>query len=452
VKKTTLAVMLATAGVLCAVALAAGSRIGLRTTRAAVAATNPPCTQTIPYGAIEAEANRAPDRVLCLATAYFQEPADALITITQPGVQIQAAPGAHPVVCGRFVFRSDTSFAASDVNIDPACVPYFNERSPWNKVASTYGPSVPIPSTWLPDLDATGGTRPLDLANSWEHGKAIFKATASNPTARYRIANASQCFNDPAGCGVWQPHDPNHRVADATAASPDQIPIPPGVRCPGLPSIDDDHDRALSVISPDGKTAWDFWHCTHAATLQEPWYTAGVAAKWNLNPDNPGDQSFGYQDEGLGQTGSTSARGSGTPLVNTTITPLEAVRGIHHPVGLTVLRVSDSYVNPPASHTDGCAGCSHLQYGMLFVLRSNFKPARDPRIGELNVIEALKRYGAYVVDQGPVFELDGSPNEPTEPAMSDALWQQSGINLRAIGIRPSDLRYVPTPGSPPPVP
>src|SRR5207342_1638054 len=134
------------------------------------------------------------------------------------------------------------------------CTPYFNERSPWNKVAAEYSAPVAIPATWLDYFGGAGSTRPLDFANSWEHGKAIFKASALDPVnATYRIADSSQCFNDPAGCGVWQPTDPTHRVADSTSGSPDQIPIPAGVRCPGLPLIDDDHDRALSVISADGK-------------------------------------------------------------------------------------------------------------------------------------------------------------------------------------------------------
>jgi hypothetical protein len=453
VKKTTLAVALATAGVLCVAAPAAGPWFGTMPVPVAAAAANPPCTKTLTLGAIEDEANRLPYRVLCLATAYYQEPRDALIVITQHDVRIQAAPGAYPIVCGRFVLRGAQTSVAPDVRLDAACATYFNERSPWNKVAATYGSPVPIPSTWLPDFDSTNGTRPLDLANSWDHGKAIFKATSFNPMdATFRIADSTQCFDDPAGCAVWQPTDPTHRVADQTAANPDRIPIPPSVRCPGLPTVDNEHDRALSVISADGRTAWEFWHCTHAATFQEPWYTAGVAAKWNLDPDDPTNSSLGYQDEGLGKTGSTSARGSGTPLVTTTITPREAVRGIQHPLGLTVLTVTDAYVNPPASHTDGCSSCARLRYGMLFVLRSNFRPAQAPTIGELNIIDALKRYGAYVVDQGPAFELDGSPNEPTEPAISGALWAQAGVNLRAIGIRPSDLRYVPTPGSPPAVP
>jgi hypothetical protein len=356
-------------------------------------------------------------------------------------------------VCGRFVLRGAGTSVASDVDVDLTCEPYFNESSPWNKAAAEYPASVPIPPAWLPDFDGGTGTQSLQMARNWEHGKAIFKAAPGDPvTATFRIADATQCFNDPAGCIAWQPADRTHRVADETASVPERIPIPAGVRCPGLPLIDDDHDRALTIVSADGRTAWELWHCTHAATPEEPWYTAGVATKWSLDPDDPSSLSRGYQDEGLGSVGSTSARGSGTPLLTTTVTPLEALRGIHHPLGLTVARASNLYVNPPASHTDGCAGCSNLRYGMLFVLDPAFRPARQPRLGDLNVILALKRYGAYVVDQSPVFELDGSPNEPTAPAASDVLWAASGIDLAQLGIKPSDLRYVPTPGAPPATP
>jgi hypothetical protein len=411
------------------------------------------CTSTIPAGAIEDEANRAPGRVICLETAHYQEPRDALIVIEQHDVRVQAAPGAYPIVCGRFVLRGAGSSVAPDVNVDPTCSPYFNEHSPWNTVAGRYPASVPIPPAWLADFDGGTGTTPLEISRSWDHGKAIFKAAPADPvTATYRIADASQCFDDVAGCISWQPTDPTHRVADETAAVPERIPIPAGVRCPALPLVDNGHDRALTIVSADGKTAWELWHCTHAATPAEPWYTAAVATRWSLDPDDPSSLSRGYQDEGLGPVGSTSARGSGTPLVTTTVTPREAVRGIHHALGLTVVNVSNLYVNPPASHTDGCAGCGNLRYGMLFVLDPAFKPARPPRIGDLNVILALKRYGAFIVDRGLTFEIDGSPNEPTDPAASDALWSTSGLDLPALGIKPSDFRYVPTPGSPPATP
>jgi hypothetical protein len=409
------------------------------------------CTLTLDSGAIEAEANRSADRTICLKTAYYQEPGDALIEIREDNVRLQAAPGADPIVCGRFVLRGVGDQIDPDIRTDPTCAPYFNENSPWNVAASRYPPSVPVPATWLNEFDGAAGATPLQITQSWDHGKAIFRASPADPaTATFRIADPSQCFDDPAGCASWEPNDPAHIVADETSPTPDRIPIPAGVRCPGLPLVDNGHDRALTVISADGKTAWDFWHCTHAATPQEPWYTAAVAAKWNLDPDDP--ESLGYQSNGA--IPSNSARASGMPIIPTTVTPLEALRGIHHALGLTVVNVAAGYVNPPASHSDGCVNdCSHLHYGMLFVLDPAFKPkVRFPSQGELNVIEALKRYGAYLVDQSTIFEIDGSPNEPTDPAASDSLWNRAHLVLARLGIKPSDLRYVPTPGSPPPIP
>jgi hypothetical protein len=431
-----LSTILATAGVL-AVATAGAATSAPQTAGAA----DPLCTDTLTGGGIEAAANRLPDRVICLDTAYYTEPRDVVIAIYQRDVRVQPAPGAHPIVCGRFIVRGPGSSVSPDLQIDPSCLVYYNETSPYNLAGGTF-PSMPVPSSWYADFDGTG-TGPLELSRGWEYGKAIFRAAPTDPvTAKFRIADSSQCMNDPLGCAYWQPSDPAHRVADESAPTPDEIPIPAGVRCPGLPTIDDFHDRALSVISADGRTAWDFWHCTHAATPAEPWYTAAVAARWALNPGAL--SSRGYQDGN-----SNSARASGTPLGVTTITPSEALNGIHHALGLTVHAVSDTFDSPPASHTDGCAGCSHLRYGMWFVLDPSFQPPVNPTIGELNVIEALKRFGAYVVDRGPQLELDGSPNEPTDPAASDALWGAASVALSRIGIKPSDLRYVPMPGQAP---
>jgi hypothetical protein len=405
---------------------------------------NPPCTDTLSTGAIEAEANRRPGRVICLETAYYSEPGDAVIAIYQDDVRIQAAPDAHPIVCGRFILRGSGSTVARDVTVDASCATYFNEASPFNLAGGRY-PSVPVPQSWLADFDGTG-VGPLALSRSWEHGKPVFRASAADPvTATFRIADASQCFDDPIGCEHWQPADPAHRVADETSPAPEAISIPAGVACPGLPLVDDEHDRSLTIVSADGKTAWDLWHCTHAATPAEPWYTAGVATRWAVDPDDP--DSKGYQSGG-----SNSSRASGMPLVSTTITPREAVEGIHHALGLTVKSVSDGYVGPPASHSDGCSGCSHLSYGMLFALDPGFRLPDDATIGEVNVVQAMQRYGVYVVDKGPLFELDGSPNEPSDPAASDSLWDTAGVGLTRLGIKPSDLRYVPMPGSPDPAP
>jgi hypothetical protein len=302
-----------------------------------------------------------------------------------------------------------------------------------------------VPRSWVGDFNGENG-EPLGIEASWEQGKAVFQARRSDPKdATFRLAPASQCFHDRNGCRSFQPEDPDQFVRPEGSASPDRIPIPRHVRCAGLPKVDDDHDRALVVISADRKTAWEFWHCTHAATPSEPWYTAAVATRWDLDTHGTRAANSGYQDEHLAGDGSSSARGSGTPLVVTTITPLEALRGIDHAIGLTVNHIDDRWVSPPASHSDGCRGCSHLRYGMLFVLDPKFEVPADATPLERNVAAALKRYGAYVVDRGPLFELDGSPNEPTRPSSSAELWNLAGGgDLSGLGIQPSDLRYVPT--------
>jgi len=321
----------------------------------------------------------------------------------------------------------------------------FSRDSPWNQPASTHGKPRRVPRSWIGDFNGENGD-PLGIERSWEQGKAVFQARRSDPKdATFRLAPASQCFDDPNGCRSFQPEDPDQIVRPDGSGSPDRIPIPRDVRCPGLPKVDDDHDRALVVISADRKTAWEFWHCTHVATRSEPWYTAAVATRWDLDAHGNRPANSGYQDEQLTGDGSPSARGSGTPLVITTITPSEALRGIDHAIGLTVNEVDDRWVNPPASHSDGCRGCSHLRYGMLFVLDPKFDVPGDATLLERNVAAALKRYGAYVVDRGPLFELDGSPNEPKQPSSSAELWNLAGGgDLGGLGIQPSDLRYVPT--------
>jgi hypothetical protein len=54
----------------------------------------------------------------------------------------------------------------------------------------------------------------------------------------------------------------------------------------------------------------------------------------------------------------------------------------------------------------------------------------------LHIVQALKRYGGYVQDDGagPGFELDGSFNE------SYATWAKSGISSSTLPFKASNLR------------
>ena len=128
----------------------------------------------------------------------------------------------------------------------------------------------------------------------------------------------------------------------------------------------------------------------------------------------------------------TSARGSGTPLISTTLRAEEALNGVNHALGITVPSVGGNPVYPPATHTDG-GGSGGIEYGMLFVLRPDYPVPAGASVGVRNVIQALKTYGAYVTDQGADFLMDADFTHPE-------LWQQAGLGQTSFDFTGADMR------------
>jgi hypothetical protein len=191
------------------------------------------------------------------------------------------------------------------------------------------------------------------------------------------------------------------------------IPVPAGVT-PASGS-----DGHLTVVSADRGTAWEFWRCTSAGPRG---YTTEVIVQWDLT--GPGYASV---------RGDNSARGSGTPLISTTLRADEALNGVNHALGITVPSVSSGYIHPPASHSDGNGRGNGIKYGMRFVLRADYAPRPGSGIGERNVIEALKTFGAYVVDHGADFEMDADFTHP-------GIWAQTGLNENSFDFTGADFR------------
>jgi hypothetical protein len=198
------------------------------------------------------------------------------------------------------------------------------------------------------------------------------------------------------------------------------IPVPPGAE-PEAGS-----DGHLTIVSADRRTAWEFWGCTAASPVTG--FVTKVIVQWDLT--GPGHSRSAHEN---------SARGSGTPLIATSLRAEEALHGIQHALGITVPSVGGSPIYPPASHTDGDGG--GIQYGMLFVLRPDYPVAPDATPAMRNVIQALKTYGAYVIDQGAQFEMDADNTHPE-------LWAQTGIRENTFDFTGADFRLVHTPGVP----
>jgi hypothetical protein len=269
----------------------------------------------------------------------------------------------------------------------------FSPASPWNVPAAQKGAisgSNPISS------QLTSYTTALEISgvapdDRW--GKPIFFARAGDPEHRWTDRNG------------WAKGDIRYQG--------EPIPMPAGAH---QATGSDGH---LTIVTPDRRYAYDMWRADVESR------TAETIVRFDLRGDGvPAERHD-----------NTSARGSGAPVIPTTVRAEEAVSGIDHALGLTVPRAAADYLFP-ATHSDGQLGPGAVNYGMLFVLRPDFPVPAGASLGERNIIAALKTYGAYVVDQGASMGIDADSTHPE-------LWAQAGmLGDASMPIRASDWRLV----------
>ncbi len=269
----------------------------------------------------------------------------------------------------------------------------FAPTSPWNVPAAQKGGIAPLNpfasefTSYSSSLEISG----VAPDNRW--GKPIFFAKAGEPEYRWNDRND------------WAKGDIRYHG--------EPIPMPAGAH---EATGSDGH---LTIVTADRRYEYDMWRADAAKRA------ADTIVRFDLaGAGVPADRDD-----------NTSARGSGTPLIPTTIRADEALTGIDHALGLTVPSVAGDYVTP-ATHSDGDLGSGAVEYGMLFVLRSDYPVSAGAGIGERNIIAALKTYGAYVVDQGASMGIDADSTH-TE------LWSKAGmLGDASMPIHSSDWRLV----------
>jgi hypothetical protein len=279
----------------------------------------------------------------------------------------------------------------------------FAPTSPWNVPAAQKGgftASNPYASqftSYMSTLEISG------IAPDGAYAKPIFFAQPDDPQYVWTNLNG------------WGKGDIHYQG--------EPIPMPSGAHEAA------GSDGHLTIVTADRHYAYDMWRANVATR------SAAVIVRFDLT------------GEGVPaiRTANTSARGSGAPVIPTTIRGEEAVNGIDHALGLTIPRASSSYMYP-ATHTDGSLGPDAVQYGMLFVLRANYPVPSGASLGERNIIKALKTYGAYVVDQGSTMGLDADSTQAD-------LWKQAGMyGKSSMPIRAGDWRLVNVGTAPAPAP
>lgn len=332
--------------------------------------------------------------------------------VTQPGwgsypIPVTLAAGSHSVVVNYDNDYSDSTCNRNlrldyiDATDPPAArsggLRAFSATSPWNQPAAQKGavsqgnPYSGQFTSYASELQISG------TPDNPDYSSPVFFASAGDPAT----ANVSLTTD-------WSP------IRDL-AWDRRAIPVPQGAYpAPGS-------DGHMTIVSADRRTAWEFWRCTKVSATG---ITTAVVSQWDLT--GSGYSAF---------RGENSARGSGTPLIATSLTADEALHGIDHAMGISVPRVASDYVYPVATKSDGSAAAGTVKYGMLFVLRGDYPVPANASVGVRNVIEALKTYGAYVIDQGASFEIDADSTHPAD-------WSQAGVTLNVFSITPSDMRLV----------
>jgi hypothetical protein len=138
----------------------------------------------------------------------------------------------------------------------------------------------------------------------------------------------------------------------------------------------------LFALYPSGKGRWK----------------AGSGAIWNLRTNR------------MRPAGWTSADAAGLPILPGLARYDEVARGrIDHALRVTVSRTRKAYVSPARHWASDATDPNLPPMGLRLRLKASFSTAGYPRQARI-VLEALKRYGMLVADNGSDWFLSGAPD------------------------------------------
>jgi hypothetical protein len=220
---------------------------------------------------------------------------------------------------------------------------------------------------------------------------------------------------------AWDSRDPE-AYGDESDLGP--FPIPGDAPIEGAPIGMDDPaanpnwtgDRHVIVIDRDAMRLYELYH---ALKIPEGWACVSSAA-WDL------------RSNALRPKGHTSADAAGLPIFPGLARFDEIERGfIDHAIRVTVRASSRGFI-APARHFASFSDDPRLPpMGLRLRLKASFDVRGFPTQARI-VLEALKRYGMIVADNGGPLFLSGAP---------DPRWDDAALHALSA-VRSSDLEVV----------
>ncbi len=279
------------------------------------------------------------------------------------------------------------ALAGSSVGSKLAGCPLFPASNPWNVRVDSL-PVAANSAAIVAGIGSDTGLHPDFGAGLWE-GRPI--------GIPYTIVTAKQA---------------KVRVSFDYAGESDRGPYPVSRDV----KVEGGSDRHALIVDRSACRLYELYGLRRAS---DGWH-AGSGAIWNLRSNR------------LRPAGWTSADAAGLPILPGLARYDEVAAGhIDHALRFTVQRTRRAYVYPARHYASDLADASLPPMGLRLRLRATFDTHPFPRQARV-VLEALKRYGMVVADNGSSWFISGAP---------DSRW--SNDDLHTLGrVKGSDFEVV----------
>jgi hypothetical protein len=210
------------------------------------------------------------------------------------------------------------------------------------------------------------------------------------------------------------------QYADESDRGP--YPIPRSVKIEG--GRHSEGDRHALIVDRDNCRLYELFALYPSARG----WRAGSGAIWNLRSNR------------LRPAGWTSADAAGLPILPGLARYDEVARGrIDHALRFTVRRTRRAYVYPARHYASDSNDPSLPPMGLRLRLKASFATAGYPRQARI-ILEALKRYGMIVADNGSDWYISGAPHPRWSNEQLRALKRVPGSAFEVVdprSIRPA---------------
>lgn len=203
----------------------------------------------------------------------------------------------------------------------------------------------------------------------------------------------------------------------ADESDPGPYPIPPDAPIEG--GAASDGDRHILIVDRDRCVLTEIYDAHRQADGS---WRAGSGAVFSL------------RSNALRPAGWTSADAAGLPILPGLVRWDEVAAGaIHHAIRFTASRTRQAYVWPARHQASSSSDPSRPAMGERFRLKTSFDAAGFPARVRV-ILEAMKRYGLILADNGSNWYISGVPDERWDNDELSALRRVRGRDFEAVDV------------------